>query len=411
MPDNETIKHLDITKSYLRCFFLYGCYARRDYAKFGALRSYDNERQRIEVWYGDSFKSRMDGKEKVYAIAAERDVAHNPFYEVFKAKSVTSKSFLVHYLVLDALSDYNYASFNDITGRISANGKEDFIYIIDDSTIKDTINKLVSMGLVERSKLDKKTVLYRICRAEFAIEKYSDAIAFFSEANELGVIGSYISDRASLDGEKFIYRHRYLQHALDSELLFKLFGAITDKRSIKIVYFKNKDSEQQLEMVPLKLFVSTQMGRRFIVGWSPRDKNYVTRRLDMVKTISLGEVCTNFDEMLDGLKDRMKHTWGVNFGSNRTPLTKVEIVFSISDSMSYLADRIRREKRCGEIEETYKNQLNFRAEVYDALELMPWIRTYIGNIVSIKTSNHELERKLREDLKALNSLYEGTIKE
>ena len=410
MPDNETVKHLDITKSYLRCFFLYGCYARRDYAKFGALRSYDNERQRIEVWYGDNFKSRMEGKEKVYAIAAERDIAHNPFYEVFKAKSVTAKSFLVHFLVLDALADYNYASFNDITYRISANGKEEFIYLIDDSTIRDTINKLVSMGLVERTKLDKKTVLYRICRAEFAVEKYSDVIDFFSEVNELGVIGSYISDRSSLAGGQFIYGHRYIQHALDIEVLFKLFGAIKEKRSIKIVYFKDRDSEQQLEMVPLKLFVSTQMGRRFIVGWSVKDKNYVTRRLDMVKTISIGEECLDFDEKLAGLKERMKHTWGVNFGSNKTPLTKVEIVFSFSDSMNYLADRIKREKRCGEIEETCKNQFTFRAEVYDALEMMPWIRTYIGNIVSIKTSNNNLERKLVEDLKALSSFYEGTIK-
>ena len=106
----------------------------------------------------------------------------------------------------------------------------------------------------------------------------------------------------------------------------------------------------------------------------------------------------------------MKHTWGVNFGGKETSLTKVEIVFSFSDSMNYLADRIKREKRCGEIEEICKNQLTFRAEVYDALEMMPWIRTYIGNIVSIKTSNNNLERKLVEDLKALSSFYEGTIK-
>ena len=100
MADNETIKHLDVTKNYLRYFFIYGFYARRDFARLGALRSYDNERQRIEVWYGDNLKSRMDGKEKIYSIDAERSVAHNPFYEVFKAKSVTAKSFLVHFLQL-----------------------------------------------------------------------------------------------------------------------------------------------------------------------------------------------------------------------------------------------------------------------------------------------------------------------
>ena len=84
-----------------------------------------------------------------------------------------------------------------------------------------TINKLVGMGLVETKKYDKKTVLYRISRAEFDVAKYSEAIDFFSETDELGVIGSFVEDRLPVASDKFIYRHRYLQHALDSEILSK----------------------------------------------------------------------------------------------------------------------------------------------------------------------------------------------
>ena len=409
MADNETIKHLDVTKNYLRYFFIYGFYARRDFARLGALRSYDNERQRIEVWYGDNLKSRMDGKEKIYSIDAERGVAHNPFYEAFKAKSVTAKSFLVHFLVLDALADYNYASFNDIMYRITDNEAVNLEKLADDSTIRKTINKLVGMGLVETKKSDKKTVLYRICRAEFDMSGYSDAIDFFSEADELGVIGSFIADRLPVASDKFIYRHRYLQHALDSEILFYLFEAIKEKRSIEVVYFKDKDTEKKVRIVPLKLFISAQMGRRFIAGWSFKEKNYVMLRLDRVKTIETGEEFAGFSEILGGFNERRKHMWGVAPGSSNTKLTDVEIVFSFDDGMNYLAERIKREKRCGEVIETGKNELTFRAEVYDAREMLPWVRTYIGNIVKIKTSNNELERKLVEDLKVMQGFYKEPI--
>lgn len=409
MADNETIKHLDVTKNYLRYFFIYGFYARRDFARLGALRSYDNERQRIEVWYGDNLKSRMDGKEKVYSIDAERSVAHNPFYEAFKAKSVTAKSFLVHFLVLDALQDYSYASFNTILDRIIYNENVDFDKLADESTIRNTINKLVGMGLVETKKSDKKALLYRISRAEFDMARYSDAIDFFSEGDELGVIGSFIADRMPMDCDKFIYRHRYLQHALDSELLFYLFEAIREKRSIEIVYFKDKDTEKKVEIVPLKLFISAQMGRRFIAGWSFKEKNYVMLRIDRVKTIEIGKEFAGFNEILSGFNERRKHMWGVATGSKNTRLTSVEIVFSFDDSMNYLADRIKREKRCGEVFETGKNELTFRAEVYDAREMLPWVRTYIGNIVRIKTSNNELERMLTEDLSSMQGFYEDKI--
>ena len=411
MADNETIKHLDVTKNYLRYFFIYGFYARRDFARLGALRSYDNERQRIEVWYGDNLKSRMDGKEKIYSIDAERSVAHNPFHEAFKAKSVTAKSFLVHFLVLDALSDYSYASFNAILDRIIDNENVDFDKLADESTIRKTINKLVGMGLVETKKSDKKALLYRISRAEFDMARYSDAIDFFSEADELGVIGSFIADRMPMECDKYIYRHRYLQHALDSELLFYLFEAIREKRSIEIVYFKDKDTEKKVEIVPLKLFVSAQMGRRFIAGWSFKEKNYVMLRLDRVNTIEIGKEFVGFCEILNGFNERRKHMWGVATGSKNTRLTSVEIVFSFDESMNYLADRIKREKRCGEVFETGINELTFRAEVYDAREMLPWVRTYIGNIVRIKTSNNELERMLLENLKAMQGFYEDKIGE
>ena len=47
----------------------------------------------------------------------------------------------------------------------------------------------------------------------------------------------------------------------------------------------------------------------------------------------------------------------------------------------------------------------FTADVYDASELIPWIRTFICRITEIHISNEKLEEKFREDMYAMYALY------
>lgn len=46
----------------------------------------------------------------------------------------------------------------------------------------------------------------------------------------------------------------------------------------------------------------------------------------------------------------------------------------------------------------------FPADVYDAGELVPWIRTFICRIVSIHFSNQELAAQFKRDIDAMGSL-------
>ena len=43
--------------------------------------------------------------------------------------------------------------------------------------------------------------------------------------------------------------------------------------------------------------------------------------------------------------------------------------------------------------------------VYDASELIPWIRTFICRITEIHISNEKLEEQFLEDIKAMYALY------
>ena len=47
----------------------------------------------------------------------------------------------------------------------------------------------------------------------------------------------------------------------------------------------------------------------------------------------------------------------------------------------------------------------FSADVYDASELIPWIRTFICRITDISISNKALETQFKEDLQAMYEMY------
>ena len=73
----------------------------------------------------------------------------------------------------------------------------------------------------------------------------------------------------------------------------------------------------------------------------------------------------------------------------------------------YIVDRLNREKRCGKVETIDDSTYRFTADVYDATEMLPWVRTFIGRIVSFDCSNEFTKGRFYEDLNAMRALYGG----
>ena len=67
--------------------------------------------------------------------------------------------------------------------------------------------------------------------------------------------------------------------------------------------------------------------------------------------------------------------------------------------------RLEREKRCGTVEKLDAATSRFSADVFDASELVPWIRTFICRITDIRFSNKALEAQFLNDLKEMYALY------
>ena len=69
----ELIKNFDRIRDYMREFYLYGFKSRNDYTK-KSVRSYDDERRRVESWLGDymSFRQTHEGKNVFLSIDSRR---------------------------------------------------------------------------------------------------------------------------------------------------------------------------------------------------------------------------------------------------------------------------------------------------------------------------------------------------
>ena len=85
----------------------------------------------------------------------------------------------------------------------------------------------------------------------------------------------------------------------------------------------------------------------------------------------------------------------------------LELVIHAEPEEGFVVQRLHREKRCGAVTELGGGNWRFEADVVDAVELLPWIRTFTGRIVSLKSTNAEVEKRFYGDLAALRAMYGG----
>ena len=376
MAYSELIKNFERIRDYMREFYVYGFKSRDEFTKKSA-RSYDDERRRVESWLGDymRFRQTADGK-KVFLSIDSRISHHNPFYKAWKAKSFTDGDITLHFLIFDVLSGPDIA--------LPLNG------------IMDEIDRRLSCF--------DEPLLYR--RAATAQPACTDALDFFSEVAPCGVIGSFLLDKANSHEEHFVFKHHYITGALDSEILYRLFEAMHRKQSVQIeTVNRRRERTAAQKVVPLRIFISVQNGRQYLMAYAPRNKRIGSIRLDNILSIQTAGNCESYDTYRQKLDQMQKHIWGVSTEGGCARLEQVEFTVRYGDDEAYIHRRLEREKRCGQVERVDAHTSRFSADVYDAGELVPWIRTFICRIVSIHFSNQELAAQFKRDIDAMARLY------
>ena len=409
MAYSELIKNFDRIRDYMRQFYIYGFKSRTEYDKKSA-RSYDNERRRIESWLGDfmRFRQTPDGK-NVFLSVDSRSIPGNPFYNAFKAKSFTSGDVTFHFYVLDILqpgASYTVQEILDIIfDKYLCHFESE--WQPDISTIRKKLKEYVSLGILKAEKRGRE--LY-YSRAEDLVDlsQWANATAFYSEIDPLGVIGSTLLDKLESKPNHFQFKHHYMLHAMNSQILLQLLTAIGEKRKIKLINAsRRKESSTFWHFVlPLKIFISTQGGRQYLLCYHYRFHALQFFRIDYIKEIEILEEETDFSVYEHYCEKYRSHLWGTSDGAGFN-VDHLEMTLHFEDHEQHIPRRLEREKRNGRVELIDKNTCKYIVDTYDASEMMPWLRTFIGRIEKLECSDQKVVDKFYEDMELMYSLYGG----
>ncbi len=282
MAYSELMKSFHRIRPYMRSFYVYGFRHRLEHDAKSA-RCYDNECRRVESWLENymKFGQDADGK-RVFLSVDSRSVPHNPLFRAFKAKIFTDMDITLHFLLMDLLDEEDGMTLSGIQDALEEY-LQDFeaAQLPDESSLRKKLSEYEKTGLVQKKKQGRQAFYY-LEHTDASLSSWADAAAFFSEAVPLGVVGSYLLDKLEAQTEYFRFKHHYILNALDGEILCALFLAMGEGRRVTIV--QNRRSH---DLLPLKIYISTQTGRQYVLGQS--GEGFSFHRLDLIDAVKPGE--------------------------------------------------------------------------------------------------------------------------
>ena len=276
---------------------------------------------------------------------------------------------------------------------------------LDISTVRKKLAEYAELGLIENEKCGRE-LYYERSKDDVDLDAWCDAVSFFAETNQIGVVGSFIEDKLAACSSVFSYKHHYLLHALESDVLLDLLAAMERRQCVRIESCSSKGKNISFRVLPLKIYVSTQSGRRYVMCWFFKAHRIIFCRLDNLERVLEAKPVRDYDKFFAMAEQMEQHLWGVSM--NRGPadaLEHVELVVRISSDEPYILQCLEREKRCGRVEKTDAEHYRFIDDVHDAGEMLPWLRTFIGRIESFSCSNKAVEEKFWQDLAEVYAMY------
>lgn len=405
MGYNELIKNFDIIRDYMRDFYVYGWGSREEYDKKSS-RTYDDAKRRIESWLGKYMKYQRypDGK-RVFISVDTRNTVHNPLYKALKAKSFTDGDITLFFIVFDILHEPSvYFSLSEILDKIDKEYLScfDVPKIFDSSTVRKKLNEYVYVGLLKTEKRGK--ILY-YSRSENDHFNDTDILHFFSEIMPCGVLGAFLLDKQENYKDIFTFKHHYINSALDSEIVYSLFSAMHEKRETEIQKITRKGNKRSVHIVPLRLLISVQNGRQYLMAYNRKKRRVLSYRIDYIFDVKPLEKAEDFDFLRSKLNGMQPFMWGVSTQGKSARRETVEFIVHFRDDEQHIYDRLQREKRCGTVEKIDDDHARFYAEVYDTNEMLTWIRSFICRITYVNFSNKDIESQLKADIEAMYRMY------
>ncbi len=404
----ELIKSFPKTREYVRDFFVYGFKTREEFKEKSA-RTYDNERRRIESWLSGYVQQDYTEKGKNISLAIDSNLLDtNPLYRVWKTKSFTDNDILLHFFLLDCLTETTGMTVEEITDTIL----NEYEMCFDTQLVRRKCNAYVKDGLLQKKKTGKELLYYKSPAFDEVLCKHpmlDPALQFYQFSAPTGIIGDTILDTLNLQNETFRVKHSFFVHTLEDAVLLEILKGIQEQRQLTLdIKGTKRNNEIKIRGVPLQIFTSTRTGRRFLLLYNNRLKRFGCQRMDSIKNVTLSDTIDTYSQLRQQLDNCRSKLWGVSFDGRENARTEtLRLTLRIIEGKEdYILERLQREGKDGIITRVQPNLYTYEKEVYDCNEMHPWIRTFIGRIENIECSSSFTEKTMRSDLEKMYELYD-----
>lgn len=402
----ELIRRFDKIRSYVWDFYIYGFKHRTDYRQKSP-RTYDNERRRLESWFSQYIRSDQTGHKKSIFITMDSSrMAVNPLYQAWKSKTFTNRDITLHFLLLDLLSDRRPHSVESLTDQLQIR----FGVLEDSQAVRRKLVEYEKEGLLQSQKQGRQSLfslphdLHTVSPDLFPA--LHSAVCFFQGTAPFGFIGSTVMDSWNLTNTSFRFRNDYLIHTLEDEILLPLLKAIENHLLLNLTVKSSKTGRtQKFSATPLKILVSTQTGRRYVCVRHQSGCRLTSVRLDNIQDVEPLNTDPQYDTCQKDYLSSQPYIWGVSFGENRQPET---IRFSVrinETTEPFILNRLEREGRQGTLKRLEPGLYEYTRTCFDGAEMLPWVKSFTGRIVSFTCSNPAVEQRFWDDIRLMKQMY------
>ena len=240
----------------------------------------------------------------------------------------------------------------------------------------------------------------------------ASAIAFFSEYSPLGIVGSYLMDEHNIKNRTFVFKNKYIAQALDMIVLQDLLTAIHRHTVVKIYVEQYSGTVDPTSLiVPIRIFSRSVDGRQFVYAYHLEDAKFMTARLDNIYSVmipqddeitaALAITGKQIDNIINEGIARLPNIWSSGLGKS---VRKICIKFR--DDNKIMLSHISRESRIGTVKQLENGEIAFSADMYQAVDMVPWLLGYTGKITSIHTQKNEGSGLVSRMVRHINGLHQ-----
>ena len=404
---HELIKSFCKTREYVRDFFVYGFKTRNEF-KEKSPRTYDNERRRLECWLSPYVRKDHTADGSNISLAIDSNLLDtNPLFQVWKTRSFTDNDIVLHFLILDLLQSHTAMTADAITDSLLT----EYSVLFDPQTVRRKCNAYAKEGLLDKRREGKRIIFSLDNSLALWIqssEMVLDALSFYQMAGNFGIIGNMLTDQFDHHNQTFRVKHSFFVHSLEDEILYALLDAMNQRKSVELeIKGSRQKTAGKAVCVPLQIFVRTRSGRRFLCGYVHRNGRFTCYRLDAIRRVTPMDESGRYDELFEKLLQNHRHLWGVSFqGESGHHLDRLTMTIQILEpAENYILNRLKKEGRGGVVTKIAENTYQYEIQVFDCNEMLPWIRTFTGRILSLECTSPSVVNRFYRDLQTMYHLY------